>query len=45
MKTDTTKRFAFKGGRISAERKEAATKIVIELIRADWPKSSSEFPT
>lgn len=33
------------GARISASKKEAATKEALELIRADWPKSSSEFPT
>ena len=33
------------GGRISAKRKEAASKTAIELIREDWPKPSSKFST
>lgn len=33
------------GGRVSAQKKEDATKAAIELIRADWPKPSEEFST
>ena len=33
------------GGNISARKKEDVTKLAIELIRADWPKPSSEFST
>lgn len=33
------------GGNISGRKKEDITKAAIELIRADWPKPSSEFST